>query len=78
MLHSDIVPEHLCNGELIEVDQSSTRIRRVWCSSCRTEFTFEPDSDWVTFVTPGMTIRSRLSGCDPVPRTRWKLGPRPR
>jgi hypothetical protein len=54
MLHSDIVPEHDCNGELIEVDQSSTRIHCVWCSSCGTEFTFEPDSDWVTFVTPGM------------------------
>jgi hypothetical protein len=55
MLHSDIVPEHDCNGELIEVDQRSKRIRCFfWCSSCRTEFTFEPDSDWVTIVTPGM------------------------
>jgi hypothetical protein len=55
MLHSDIVPEHDCNGELIKVDQRSKRIRCFfWCSSCGTEFTFEPDSDWVTFVTPGM------------------------
>ena len=54
MLHSDIVPEHDCNGELIEVNQSSRRTRCLWCSSCGTEFTFEPGSDWVTFVTPGM------------------------
>jgi hypothetical protein len=56
MLHSDVVPEHDCNGELIEVDLA---FKSVFAPSsgvlpCGTEFTFEPDSDWVPFVTPGM------------------------
>ena len=52
--HSDIVPEHSCHGELIELNDDSAYLHHVWCCSCGTEFTFEPDSDWVTLVLPGM------------------------
>jgi len=53
MLHSDIVPEHACPGELIDVSQKPD-LHQVWCASCGTEFTYAPDSDWVTIVFPGM------------------------
>ena len=56
MLHSDIVPEHECDGELIELPATSEHVRHAWCSSCGTEFTYPPDSDWVTIVLPGMRI----------------------
>jgi len=54
MLHSEIVPEHSCHGELVELNQAPTYLHLARCSSCGTEFTFEPDSDWVTIVLPGM------------------------
>ena len=54
MLHSEILPEHTCDGELIPLMESSTYLQVVLCSSCGTEFSFEPDSDWVTVVYPGM------------------------
>jgi hypothetical protein len=54
MLHSDIVPEHSCDGELIPLVEAPAYLHFVRCSSCGTEFTFEPDSDWVAVVLPGM------------------------
>ena len=53
MLHSDIVPEHECNGELIDVSESKY-VTKTWCLSCGTEFTYLPYSNWVTIVTQGM------------------------
>jgi hypothetical protein len=47
MLHSDIVPEHSCDSELIPLAEAPAYLPFVRCSSCGTEFTFEPDSDWV-------------------------------
>jgi uncharacterized protein (DUF983 family) len=46
MLHSDIVAEHSCDAELIPLSEAPTYIHVVRCSSCGTEFAFEPDSDW--------------------------------
>jgi hypothetical protein len=54
MLHSDIVPEHLCDGKLIERNQTPAYVHFAWCSSCGSEFSYAPDSDWVTIVLPGM------------------------
>jgi len=54
MLHSDIVPEHECKGEPIELPQTPPHVQRAWCSSCGTEFAYQPDSDWVTIVLLGM------------------------
>jgi hypothetical protein len=53
-LNSNIVPENPCDGELIPPEEAPTYLHFVRCSSCGTEFTFEPDSDWVTVVLPGM------------------------
>lgn len=54
MLHSDIFPEHDCSGELIELPEDEpTHVHFAQCR-CGTEFTFAPDSDWVTVVYPGM------------------------
>jgi hypothetical protein len=58
MLHSDIIPEHCCDGKLIQRDQTPAFIQIVWCSSCGTEFTYVRDSDWVTVVLPGMRSSS--------------------
>jgi hypothetical protein len=38
MLHSDIVPEHNCNGDLMELGETEW-LRKVRCSLCGTEFT---------------------------------------
>jgi len=54
MLHSDIVPDHSCGGELIPLEEDRTHLRHLRCSFCGTEFAFEPDSDWVTVVLQGM------------------------
>jgi hypothetical protein len=54
MRHSDIVPEHECDGELIELPPTPTHIQRAWCSVCGAEFSYQPDSDWVFIVLPGM------------------------
>jgi hypothetical protein len=54
MLHSDIIPEHLCDGELIQRDQTPAYVQFARCSSCGSEFTYQPDSDWVSIVLPGM------------------------
>ena len=54
MLHNDIVPEHSCDGKLVPLEEAPTCLHFVLCSSCGTEFAFEPDSDWVTVVLPGM------------------------
>jgi len=54
MLHSDILPGHSYDGELIPLKESSTYVQVALCSSCGTEFSFEPDSDWVTVVYPVM------------------------
>jgi hypothetical protein len=48
MLHSDILPEHSCDGELIQWDRSHAYLKQARCSTCGTEFTYVPDSDWVT------------------------------
>jgi hypothetical protein len=58
MLHSDIVPEHECDGELIELTPTPAYVQHAICSWCGTEFTYQPDSTWVTVVLPGM--RSRI------------------
>jgi len=54
MCHSDIIAEHNCSGELIELADSSRRVQHVMCSYCGTEFIFVPDSTWIMMVTPGM------------------------
>jgi len=54
MLHRDIVPEHECDGELIELPTTPPHVQHARCSSCGTEFAYQPDSDWVTIVLPGM------------------------
>jgi predicted RNA-binding Zn-ribbon protein involved in translation (DUF1610 family) len=54
MLHSDIVPEHLCDGELIERDQAPSYVHFALCSSCGAEFSYASDSEWVSIVLPGM------------------------
>jgi hypothetical protein len=54
MLHSDIVPEHPCNGELIQPDQAPSYVHFALCASYGTEFTHAPDSDWVSIALPGM------------------------
>ena len=53
MLHSDIIPDHECSGQLIDVSESRY-VTKSWCSKCGTEFSYEPDSIWVTIVYPGM------------------------
>jgi hypothetical protein len=45
MLHSDILPEHSCDGELIQLDRSHAYLKQARCSTCGTEFTYAPDSD---------------------------------
>jgi hypothetical protein len=52
--HSDIAPEHGCNGELSQQNEEPAYVYVAWCSGCGTEFRYEPDSDWVTVVLPGM------------------------
>jgi hypothetical protein len=54
MLDSDIVPEHSCDGELIPLDEAPAYLHFVRCPSFGTESAFEPDSDWVTVLLPGM------------------------
>jgi len=54
MLHSEIIPEHSCDGELVPLKEDGTYIRVVRFYSCGTEFSYETDSIWVTFVLPGM------------------------
>ena len=54
MLHSDILPEHDCGGQLIELPEDELNVHFAQCARCGTEFTFVPDSDWVTVVYPGM------------------------
>jgi hypothetical protein len=55
VLHSEILPEHGCGGELIELPEDEpTYVHFAQCARCGTEFTFVPDSDWVTIVYPGM------------------------
>jgi hypothetical protein len=50
MLHSDIIPEHCCDGELI---QPLAYVHIAWCSAFGTKFTYGLDSDWVTDVLAG-------------------------
>jgi hypothetical protein len=54
VLHSEILPEHDCGGELIELPEDELNVHFAQCAGCGTEFTFVPDSDWVTVVCPGM------------------------
>jgi hypothetical protein len=55
MLHRDILPEHSCDGELIELHEDDpTYVHFAQCASCGIEFTCTPDCDWVTVVLPGM------------------------
>jgi len=45
MLHSDLIEEFPCDGELVRVEERCTRwliVER--CRGCGTEFTYEPDS----------------------------------
>jgi hypothetical protein len=53
MTHREIIPEQDCDGELIDVSDSKCLTMK-WCSKCGTEFSYEPDSTWVTYVLPGM------------------------
>jgi hypothetical protein len=53
MRHSDIAPEHECSGELIDVSDTKYATK-TWCSKYGTEFSYEPDSTWVTIVLQGM------------------------
>jgi hypothetical protein len=53
--HSEILPEQDCGGELIGLPEDApTYVHFAQCARCGTEFTFVPDSDWVTVVYPGM------------------------
>ena len=53
MLHSEILPEQDCGGELIGLPEDEpTYVHFAQCVRCGTEFTFVPDSDWVTVVYP--------------------------
>ena len=55
MLHSEILLEQNCGGELIELPEDEpTHVHFARCARCETEFTFVPDSDWVSVVYPGM------------------------
>jgi DNA-directed RNA polymerase subunit RPC12/RpoP len=63
MLHSDIIPEHGCNGELVPVPGETTEGHGVYCCArCGTEFSFdlEAGSTWVTCVLPGMRIEPKV------------------
>jgi hypothetical protein len=53
MLNSDIVPEHECDSELIELPTTPKHVRRAGCS-LGGGVSYLPDSDWVTIVPPGM------------------------
>jgi hypothetical protein len=49
VLHSEILPEQDCGGELIGLPEDEpTYVHFAQCVRCGTEFTFVPDSDWVT------------------------------
>ena len=76
MLHSDIVPEHECDGELIELTPDPSASDVASWSWCGAESTFQADSDWVTIVLPGCgTDRQvfwrwrRLIGLSPLGRS---------
>jgi hypothetical protein len=57
MLHNELIAEYPCMGELIRLDEKSTPILRVLrCVSCGAEFTYVPDSNWVTIALPGARI----------------------
>jgi hypothetical protein len=45
-LREDIVTTGVCSA-----------LHLFLCSRCRTEFTYQPDSSWVTIVLPGMKSR---------------------
>jgi len=54
VLHSEILPEQDCGGELIELPEDEpTYVHFAQCARCGTEFTLVPDSDWA-IVYPGM------------------------
>jgi len=53
MLHSELITEYPCDGELVRVEERCTRGLEL-CRGCGTEFTYEPDSTWVFIVSPGM------------------------
>jgi predicted nucleic-acid-binding Zn-ribbon protein len=55
MLHRDIIPEQDCDGELIDVSDSKYLTTK-WCSKCGTEFSYKPDSTWVTYCPAGDAI----------------------
>lgn len=42
MLHSDILPEHDCGGELIELPEDEPNVHFAQCARCGTEFTWCP------------------------------------
>jgi hypothetical protein len=51
------VPEHSCGSELIELPEDEpTYVRFAQCARCGAEFTFAPDSDWVTAVYSRMRM----------------------
>jgi hypothetical protein len=54
MLHSKIIPEHGCDGELVELEDRKQTLQYFVCSSCAAEFTFEPDFNWVSIVYCGV------------------------
>ena len=56
MLHSDLIPEFGCDGELIDLPEQSTKILTVKrCEKCWTELSWIADDErWVKVVYPGM------------------------
>jgi hypothetical protein len=55
VLHSDLISEYACEGELIPIEELSTeRLRLLWCAGCGTEITYTHDCEWGWMVCPGM------------------------
>jgi hypothetical protein len=53
--HNSIVPEFPCSGEVMKLENFSTKqLEIAICSACGTEFQYVPDSTWVKIILPGM------------------------
>ena len=63
MLHSDLAPEHECDGELIELTPTTAPVQRVQCPACGTEFEYQPDREWVRFVLPELAGMGATCAC---------------
>ena len=56
MRHNELDREFPCDGALIATQQSTETLTVMWCLVCSTEYRYEPDSDWVTVIYPGMRL----------------------